>query len=98
MEIAFDDFGDAEVVAAEREAKHPDDAARDIINGEAAVLHPADAGDEWCERPDDGNEPGQHNRPAAVLVVEMLRALQVLLVEEPGVFVLEDLGPEPVAD
>ena len=76
----------AEQVAAEQEDRDPDERAGHVEHGEAACsdIRPT-AGDEGREGADDGDEAGEEDRLAAVLLVEVLRLEQVIAVEEPGV-------------
>jgi hypothetical protein len=73
-------------------------AADDVEHGEAPVAHRSDARDERRERPHDRDEARQDDRLAAVLLVEALRAHEVLLVEEARAFVREHLGADLAAD
>lgn len=52
---------------------HPDEGADDSENHEAGVIHFTHASDEWSERADERDEPGQHDGLGAVFVVEELR-------------------------
>ena len=60
-------------------------------------MHPAHAGHERGERAHDRHEPGEDDRLAPVPPVELLRPLQVLVLEEPLVD-LEGPRPDPAAD
>lgn len=92
----------AEGRAQYRHADAPEDAADDVVRDERAVVHPADTGDDRRERPDDGDEAGQHQRLRSVLLEELVGLLDVLLLEETGVRPLEEgrphLAAEEIAD
>ena len=92
------DLQPAEPPASEQKGDDPDRAARHVVDREAGIAHLADAGDERGEGPDDRHEPRQDDREAAVLLVELVGAQQVLLVQEPRVLAREDLRPDEVAD
>src|SRR4029077_17148701 len=66
--------------------------------GETPVLHLADASYKGGEGADDWNKPRQDNRLAAVFFVKVLRAQQVLLVQQPGILVFEDFWSQPETD
>jgi hypothetical protein len=98
VEVVRDDRDAPEEVAPEEEAEHPEDAARDVEDGEARVRHPADACHEGRERADDRDEACQDDGLAAVPLVERLRAQEVLPVEPARRLAREDLRTHPKAD
>ena len=46
----------------------------------------------------NGNEPGQDDRRGPVFLEEGVRLCHVVLLEEAGVFLFEQRGPDPAAD
>ena len=81
--------------AEQRDAGTPQDAADDVEDEERAVLHAADAGDDRRERPHDRHEAGQHEGLGAVLLEELVRLLDVLLLEQAGVGAPEERRARP---
>ena len=73
--LLLHDRQSAEEVAAEQERSTQATAADDVVDGERRVGHRADAGDERRERADDRHEAREDDRLAAVLLVELVRAL-----------------------
>ncbi|MPM36201.1 hypothetical protein SDC9_82796 [bioreactor metagenome] len=103
-----DDDGDqVDVVGDQRDAteeeargRHdadPQEAAQGVPADEVAVRVTDHAGDQRDVRPDDRDEPGQHQGAAAVLVEELFGAVQVLGLQHPGV-VLEQATAEAAAE
>ena len=78
LEVLLNGFQSPEPPPTQQEEQHPGNAARDVVDGEPGVVHLADAGDERREGPDDGHEPGQDDRHAAVPLVKRVRLEQVL--------------------
>src|SRR6185369_11600849 len=78
--------------------QHPRNAANRVENSKANVVHSADAGDERCEGPNNWHETGENNRLAAVGFVKLMGAQQVLLVQKPAGFLLEDRRANTVTD
>ena len=68
----------------------PADAAEDVERQEAAVVHLADAGDDGRERAHERHEARDDDRLAAVALVELLRAQEVLAREEQRLLALEE--------
>ena len=68
----------AEQVAGIRERGHPRSGADHVVADELGVGHGADSGEEWREGAHDRHEAADDDREAAVLLVEAVRALQVL--------------------
>ncbi len=65
------------------------------------VVHRPDAGHERGERADDGDEAGEDDRLAAVLLVEAVRAVEIFLLQEADLAAegpRPDVGPDPVVD
>src|SRR5262245_42986187 len=77
-EVAADDRDVAEQVAAGDEAADPDHRARHVVEGEARVAHPPDAGHERREGPHDGHEARDHDGRRPVALVELVGAVEVL--------------------
>ena len=98
VEVLLDDLQSREPPAREQEHEDPGHPAGHVVEGEAEVVHLADAGDERGECPDDRDEPREDDGEAAILLVEFVGAQQMLLVQEPGVLAREDVRPDVVAD
>jgi hypothetical protein len=98
-EVLADDRDVAEEEAGQHEQPDPENRSHHIVGEESAVAHRPDPGHERREGADDRNEPRQDDRLAAVLLVERVRAVEVLLLEKPDV-PLEcpraDRGADPV--
>src|SRR5262249_59250265 len=91
----------AEEVAAEDEQPDPGDSADDVVGDEACIRHAADAGDEGCEGTNDRHEARDDDRLAAVLFVELVRALEILAFQKSDVLLKDaraDQMPNPVVD
>src|SRR5262249_47805561 len=84
----------AEDIATDREDRDPADAARDVVEGEARVGHPAHARDERGEGANDRHEAGDHDGLRAVALVEFVGALEVLAIEEAHVLPVEHAWAE----
>src|SRR5918992_1534949 len=70
-----------EKVAAEHSRDYPTDAAGDVVDDEAFVLHRADPGDHGCECSEYRNEAGDHDGEGAVALVKFLRSDEMLAVK-----------------
>ena len=88
----------SEPVAGEQTDGDPGHAADDVKQEKFGVRHRPDAGHERGEGPDDGHKPGQDNRLGTIFLVELVRTLQMLRVEEPGFLPLENLWPQIVTN
>lgn len=98
-EVAVDIRNEAaQVVAGQRDADPPGQAADDVIGNELGIGHAPHPGEYGGKRPDDRHEAGQDNGLAAVLLVELLGALEVMFMEEQRFLPLEDLPAHPVAE
>jgi hypothetical protein len=97
-EVLLDQGQVPEEVAARRGRPRPTGRRRSGCSRGTGVAHRADAGHEGGEGADDGDEAGDDDRLAAVLLVERVRLLQVLGVEEARFRVVEDLGAQPRPD
>src|SRR6185503_20100019 len=98
LEVVLDELALAEPISHERERYDPEQRSEHAESQELEVLHPADARDEWRERAHDRNEPGQDDRLAAVFLKELVRALQMLLLQPAAVIALKDFGTHFAAD
>src|SRR5688572_13339704 len=89
-----------EEVSREEHAPDPQRAADDVVDREHPVVHLGNPGHERREGADDWHEARKHDRLGAVLDIEVVRALDVLFLEEEGIVPDEDLWPgyasEPV--
>ena len=70
------------------EQQDPGRPAGDVVNEKLPVAHLGDAGDEWSKRPNDRDEPRQHDRDRAVFLVEFVGAHECFL------FRIRDFSPE----
>ena len=91
-------FQSSEPPPTQHEEQHPGNTARDVVDGEPGVGHLADPGHERREGPDDGHEPGQDDRHAAVPLVKRVCLEQVFPVQKPGIFACKHLGAQVGAD
>src|SRR6185312_4357493 len=89
LEILLNHLTPAEPPARQQERQNPGDSAGHIKQREPRVVHLADPGDERREGPNDGNEPGQDDRLASVLLVEPLGVEQVLSIQQARSFARE---------
>src|SRR5262245_53269799 len=85
-------------IAGPGHARHPADPAEDVEEEEAPVVHLTHPGHHRGERPDDRDESREHDRLAAVALVKLARADQMLAGEPPRLLLLEDPRSGPVAD
>src|SRR5688572_1480579 len=93
------DGGDvAEGPAGEEAHRHPEDRPDDGVRREAPVRHAADARHEGRERAHDRHEARNDDRLAAVLLVEGVRPVEVLALQEPPALLLEDTRAHVLAD
>src|SRR5204863_4030206 len=83
-EVLLDDRRIAEEITEQAEPADPEYPAADVEGEEADITHAADARDERRERAYDRHETREHDGFAAVLLVEALRAQQVLPLEQPA--------------
>ena len=74
----------------DEEERHPAHRAHEVVEREASVAHPADAGDEGHEGADDRHEAADDDGQGAVLLVEGVGLVEVLAIEKPRVLGLED--------
>ena len=72
-------------------------APRTFVGGELREAHLGRPGDDGCERADDRHEARQEDGDRAVLLEELVRLVEVALLEEPGVG-LEHLDADEPAD
>jgi len=91
-EVLLDKLVVAEPVAAENKHRDPGNAAHDVVDDELGVVHRPDAGHKRRERPHDRHEASDNDRLAAVFLVEGVRAIEMLLLEEAEI-AAERLGP-----
>src|SRR5216683_8356585 len=87
-----------EEIARPRHASHPSDAAGHIVEKEPAILHPAHAGDDRRECPDDRHESGDDDRLRPMPRVERPRPLDVARVEQERLRPREEPRAEADAD
>ena len=88
----------ASEVAGQRDAEHPDERADHVEGDERAAAHLADAGEDRRERPHDGHEAGEHDRLGAVLLEELLGAVDVLPFEQARIGPAEEPRAHPLPD
>src|SRR5262249_44371089 len=88
----------SEEIPDQRHREDPARPADDVVKGVTAIGHPAHAGDDGYEGSNDGHEPGDDDRRPAVLLVELVRALEVLGSKEPRSRFVEDARPDLRAD
>src|SRR5262245_3717975 len=79
--VVLDDWNVAERIARSCAEANPRDGANDVVEGELRIGHRARARHERDEGADDGNEPSEHDRLAAVLFEEGVRAREMLAIE-----------------
>ena len=96
-EVVLDEGDVGEEVAGEGEEGHPADAADHVVGEEAGVAHPAHAGHERGEGAHDGKEAGDDDGRRAVPLEEGVGALEVLLLQEAGPLLAEELRPQVAA-
>src|SRR6185295_16243734 len=86
-------------VARPREGDAPERRADEREHDVAAERHPEDPGGNRDERPGDGSDPPDQDRPVTPAVEPALRALQALVREvEPPSAALEERSPAVDAD
>jgi hypothetical protein len=83
------DFG-AEEVSEHEHAPDPRRPPEYAERQKSSVIHLADPGHEWRECPDDRHESREHDGFRPVFDIKLVRALDVLLLEEQGIFARED--------
>ena len=87
--------------AGQAHRRDPQDGADDVVGGEAPVRHVGSAGDDGRERADDRHELREDDRLAAVPLVELVRADEVLAPEQQRVRTAVErvsrLAPDEVA-
>src|SRR6187397_2573343 len=88
-QVVLDERDVAEIVAAVDEKRNPQHAAAEAVHYEVKIAHAADARHERRERADYGHEAREHDGLAAVLFVELLRAVQVRGIEQTRALALE---------
>ena len=98
LEVAADQRNAAEPVAQDSHGEDPAGAAKDVEGQKARIAHVGDSGDKGREGADNGNELGVDDGLAAVPLVEMLRSLQIFLLEETGIGPVEDGGAGTASD
>ena len=74
------------------------DAADDVERQIHRITHVGHAGDHRGERPHERHEPGQDDRPRPVLFEECVRLGHIVLLEEAGIFLLEQRGADAATD
>ncbi len=79
-------------------AHDPAESSQDAESEEFPVTHVADTGDGRGEGPDDRDKAGQDERFGAVFIVKVLRAFQMVLVEEKGIFSAKKPRSEVIAE
>src|ERR1700751_4549351 len=90
--------GAAERVAAKNHGAHPEDASENVIAKILAVGHARGAGHGRAKGSNDGSETREDYGAAAVLLIEIVSALQMFAAEEERVFALVQRGACGAAD
>ncbi len=91
----------AEEIPQQGEQRRPQHGTDRRPGEEPPPLHPAHAGDDGDVGPHDRHEAPEHERLVAILVEELVRLVEVLLLGEAPVAPLEgrpDRAPDLVAD
>src|SRR3990170_1280474 len=96
-EVLFHRRQAAEIEAGKNEEPGPDHSAEDVVSDKAPIGHRSDTCYEGREGADDGNEARQEDRLPAVPLVELLRAKEILPLDEANVLP-EDAGADAFAD
>src|SRR5579871_848989 len=75
----FANVGDARAqqIASQNHASDPKDAAKNVKEQISRIGHSCGASHRGAKRADNRNEPRQYHCPAAILLIEFLRTLQV---------------------
>src|SRR6188768_1079272 len=97
-QVVLDERDVAEIIAAVYEKRNPQHAAAEAVHDEVEVAHAADARHERCERAYYGHEAREDDSLAAVLFVELLRAVQVRGIEQTRALALEHARADEMAD
>ena len=99
MDLFFDiRNGAAEKIACEGHQAHPADSAEDIIGKKFSVTHLPDAGNSRRERPHNRHKTRNDDRLGPVFFIKFLGADQMVAVKEEGLFTVENLRAEMIAD
>src|SRR6185312_17198681 len=88
----------AQEVADEQHAPDPADAAEHVVDRVAPVIHPGHTGHDRNERPHDRHKSRNDHRLAAVPFVELVRPIEMLLVEEQRILTAEQTRTGHLAD
>src|SRR6201998_4021649 len=80
--------GAAERVAAKNHGAHPEDASQNVVAKIPAVGHARGASHRRAKGSNDGSETREDYGAAAVLLIEIMSALQMFAAEEERVFAL----------
>ena len=70
----------AKEITGKSKESHPNNAAKDIVRNEFAVVHLADTGYKWSKCSDYGNKSGQKDSFASMFGKKMIRLVYMLLV------------------
>ena len=99
-QMIFDCCNVAEKVSCQRQTGYPDQAAQRTVQQEQVVAHRAYACDERREGAYDGHEARDHDRLAAMLLIECVGSVQMFLLQESSLDAMEefhaDQPPYPV--
>src|SRR6185437_4492819 len=83
----------AQEVSDEEHAPYPAQSAQHIVRNEVPVAHVGNTRHHWSERPDDGHEPCEHDRLAAMLLIELMGTVEVLLLKNNEFSRVKMCGP-----
>ena len=88
----------ADEIAQARQADHPQHAAHDVEHRKARIGHLCHPRHEGREGADEGHEARHDDGDAAMLLIEGVRAVEGLAVEEAAVFPAEHLRTDVAAN
>ena len=71
----------AKEITGKSKESHPNNAAKDIVRNEFAVVHLADTSYKWSKCSDYGNKSGQKDSLAAMFSEKMISLIYMLLVD-----------------
>src|SRR5262249_20344232 len=86
-----------EVIPSEDKEGGPQESTQEVIRHKAPIGHAPDAGNKGRKGTDNGDEAGEHNRLPSVALVELMRAVKMLPLEET-VLAVKGLWADEVAN